>query len=116
MSGAERGVRADFVGGGSPDSSSPDSAGAASGLRAASELRLLPCPFCGGDKITVELLPRTGRDVMAMVSCDNCGAIGSTTAGQSIGEAVYRWNTRQAGDVAAGASLAAEDVTFFLDL
>lgn len=48
-----------------------------------------------------------------MVICLDCLAVGPTTAGQGVGEAVYRWNTRQAGDVAAGASPAAEDVTFF---
>lgn len=75
----------------------------------------MPCPFCGSTDIDVG---RVGTTLLrtAMVSCLDCGAVGSTTAEQSVGEAVYRWNTRQAGDVAAGESPAAEDVTFFLDL
>lgn len=113
MSGAERGVRADCVGDGFPDS-----AGATSGLHIPpgphNVWQPLPCPFCGSANVDVSRIGNY-REQTAMVTCMNCLAVGPTTAEQRIGEAVYRWNTRQAGDVAAGESPAAEDVTFFLD-
>ena len=120
MSVADKLVTPDSAGAGPPDS-----AGAASGLRAASELRLLPCPFCGGDRINVERLPPGSPWATALVSCEDCGADGPVTARQSIGEAVYRWNTRPDPGVTAPlgprptepqTDAAAEDCTFFLDL
>lgn len=86
---------------------------------------LLPCPFCGGDKINVELLPPVGSFATGMVSCEDCGAVGSTTDRQTVGEAVYRWNTRPDPGVPANleprptgpkTDAAAKECIFFLDL
>jgi predicted RNA-binding Zn-ribbon protein involved in translation (DUF1610 family) len=125
MSAVEKLVTPDSAGSGSPDS-----AGAASGLPAAPDLfassvfpasprvrralQPLPCPFCGSANVEVSRIGNY-REQTVMVTCMDCLAVGPTTAGQRIGEAVYCWNTRQR-EVAAGAIQAAEDVTFFLDI
>lgn len=86
---------------------------------------LLPCPFCGCEKIQVERVPPRSPLATALVSCEDCGADGPVTARQSVGEAVYRWNTRPDPGVTAPlgprptepqTGPAAEECTFFLNL
>lgn len=59
---------------------------------------LEPCPFCGSTKLDRLLFPPATEDPAArqtgMVSCGNCLAVGPTESGQSLDEAIARWNMR----------------------
>ena len=60
-----------------------------------SEMKLLPCPFCGGGAFLDECRERWD------VSCDKCGA--STDSAMDAYEAEELWNTRIASDALAEA-------------
>lgn len=52
---------------------------------------LLPCPFCGGDDITVD---HAGRDTHYFVQCNDCDVIQDYDHGYTKAEAITAWNTR----------------------
>ncbi|WP_409194058.1 Lar family restriction alleviation protein [Accumulibacter sp.] len=59
---------------------------------------LAPCPFCGSNRIERRLFPPTTEGPAArqtgMVSCGSCRVVGPTQTGQSLDEAIERWNMR----------------------
>lgn len=51
---------------------------------------LLPCPFCGGEEITIYGNLATGKHA----SCRSCGLQAPTETGVTNAQAVEYWNTR----------------------
>ena len=56
------------------------------------EIELFPCPFCGGNSITVAFNPTEGEAGLYIVSCDECGVAGCFR--DTRNEAVAAWNRR----------------------
>lgn len=55
-----------------------------------SETKLLPCPFCGGEDLTVYRHETVG----SWVACVDCGLETPTETGTTPDEATKYWNTR----------------------
>ena len=56
----------------------------------AGDVKLLPCPFCGGDGAIEKTT--YGRPIMKWVKCRNCEA--GATAYSTVSDAVSAWNAR----------------------
>jgi len=58
---------------------------------------LLPCPFCGSNKIQCELEEDGPQEWYRVMECDECGAKGpmvADTQDDPCGDALMRWNRR----------------------
>ena len=53
------------------------------------EIKLLPCPFCGG-----EAVDRREIDGFPMIYCDGEECFGPQTTAKTFQDAVVQWNTR----------------------
>lgn len=56
-----------------------------------SEIKLLPCPFCGGEAIVYE----DEQYNQYMIGCKNCCAVEPMTEWTSKENAIAQWNTRK---------------------
>ncbi len=56
-----------------------------------SEIKLKPCPFCGGEAIIYE----NDEDDEYMIGCKNCCAAEPMTEWASKENAIAQWNTRK---------------------
>ena len=56
------------------------------------ELKLLPCPFCGGNAFISARLPYFGKVLTVAVVCEECNA--SSKHKRTDEEAVAAWNRR----------------------
>ena len=60
-----------------------------------SEIKLLPCPFCGGEAIQEageRIVCYDEYEYFECVHCTNCKA---SVEGETVEEAVNKWNTRK---------------------
>ena len=55
-----------------------------------SEIKLLPCPFCGGEKLDQEYADQ-GEWTEYWIECPNCEVVISR---DTKGKAITAWNTR----------------------
>lgn len=63
----------------------------------ANETPLLPCPFCGGEPVTVNMsYMRTSGEVVLQMAT-GCLACGVPIIRPTLAEAIAAWNTRKAG-------------------
>lgn len=56
-----------------------------------SEIKLLPCPFCGGEAIVYE----DEQYNQYMIGCKNCCAVEPMTEWTSKENVIAQWNTRK---------------------
>lgn len=57
-----------------------------------SEIKLLPCPFCGGEANGYNSKEVKNRKFSCLVRCEQCGA---SMPGTEILEVINAWNTRK---------------------
>lgn len=71
------------------------------------DAKLLPCPFCGSEKISQDNYIRDGREV----HCRDCGAATHAFMPDANFKAVAKWNNRRSLDAAAPALLRAAQLS-----
>ena len=58
-----------------------------------SEIKLLPCPFCGSHKVSVVNVAEYGCFII--VKCNNCGCNTSGKSDEHESSVIKKWNTRK---------------------
>lgn len=70
-------------------------------------VELKPCPFCGGDEVTIGSFGSSCVEPQHYVSCEECD--GATVNHVSEGEAIAAWNRRAASEPITDAANDAQD-------
>ena len=58
-----------------------------------SEIKLLPCPFCGGEASELKYFPHNARRIKTRIYCKNCRVNSGDWGRKDF--AIKAWNTRK---------------------